>query len=213
MSGFDRGDYKEVADRIDKHRDRDAVYPDGRFNTEITFQELECDGYWWCPGEFKQNEKGKWYQARREIPHDPHGVTFALGRAWFYRDASDVRPGVGHAWLRVPGSTPYTRGVGGSECGDRGPWPRFGGRVGVRLAGFQGRGEDGPRMGLNLPDPRTRMLLSMAETRRRIAEGTDPAVVAGRAQCPRNYCRRPVRPGGRLCEMHYRRGLRAGFPA
>lgn len=32
-----------------------------------------------------------------------------LCKAWAYRTAEDVRPGVGHAWEPVPGLTPYTK--------------------------------------------------------------------------------------------------------
>ena len=29
--GFDLGDYKQVSDRIDRHRDAERTYPDGSF--------------------------------------------------------------------------------------------------------------------------------------------------------------------------------------
>lgn len=31
-------------------------------------------------------------------------------KAYAYRTADDARPGIGHSWLNIPGSTPYTRG-------------------------------------------------------------------------------------------------------
>jgi len=31
-------------------------------------------------------------------------------KAWAYRTPDDDRPGVGHSYLNIPGSTPYTRG-------------------------------------------------------------------------------------------------------
>jgi hypothetical protein len=38
------------------------------------------------------------------------GKTWAIGRAYAYRDRNDDRPGIGTAWEIVPGTTPYTRG-------------------------------------------------------------------------------------------------------
>jgi hypothetical protein len=38
------------------------------------------------------------------------GAMFIQSRAWAYRTPDDTRPGVGTAWEKVPGSTPYTRG-------------------------------------------------------------------------------------------------------
>ena len=31
-------------------------------------------------------------------------------KAWAYRTPDDPRPGIGHSYLNIPGSTPYTRG-------------------------------------------------------------------------------------------------------
>ena len=31
-------------------------------------------------------------------------------KAWAYRSADDGRPGIGHSFMSIPGSTPYTRG-------------------------------------------------------------------------------------------------------
>ena len=38
------------------------------------------------------------------------GKTWAIGRAYAYRDRNDDRPGIGTAWEIIPGLTPYTRG-------------------------------------------------------------------------------------------------------
>lgn len=38
------------------------------------------------------------------------GKTWAIGRAYAYRDRQDDRPGIGTAWEIIPGLTPYTRG-------------------------------------------------------------------------------------------------------
>lgn len=38
------------------------------------------------------------------------GKTWAIGRAYAYRDRNDDRPGIGTAWEIIPGRTPYTNG-------------------------------------------------------------------------------------------------------
>jgi hypothetical protein len=38
------------------------------------------------------------------------GKTWAIGRAYAYRDRTDTTPGIGTAWEIIPGLTPYTRG-------------------------------------------------------------------------------------------------------
>lgn len=38
------------------------------------------------------------------------GKRWAIGRAYAYRTADDLRPGIGTAWEIVPGTTPFTRG-------------------------------------------------------------------------------------------------------
>jgi|GEM_PF-2835921 len=38
------------------------------------------------------------------------GKAFVWAQARAYRNADDVRPGVGTAWEQIPGTTPYTRG-------------------------------------------------------------------------------------------------------
>lgn len=38
------------------------------------------------------------------------GKMVIIGRGYAYRTPEDTRPGIGHAWELVPGTTPYTRG-------------------------------------------------------------------------------------------------------
>jgi hypothetical protein len=33
-----------------------------------------------------------------------------LAKAWAYRAPDDEKPGMGHSWMAIPGTTPYTRG-------------------------------------------------------------------------------------------------------
>ena len=109
-----RMDYTEVADRIQRHRDDTRSYPDGSFQSEWKLVEWQCDGWGrGCPGPMKKTGdrgKGKWYQTARDIPHEPHYVPHVVVEARFYRTPDDQRPGVGLSWMRLPGSTQYTRG-------------------------------------------------------------------------------------------------------
>ena len=38
------------------------------------------------------------------------GKDWVLAKAWYYRTPDDPRPGIGHSWLQIPGSTNFTRG-------------------------------------------------------------------------------------------------------
>ena len=89
--GFDLGDYKQVSDRIDRHRDAERTYPDGSFDSQISFHQIGGSDYVMC-------------------------------KASFYRTPDDLRPGVGHSWLKIPGSTSFTRGseVENAETSARG---------------------------------------------------------------------------------------------
>ena len=89
--GFDLGDYKQVSDRIDRHRDAERTYPDGSFDSQISFHQIGGSDYVMC-------------------------------KASFYRTPDDLRPGVGHSWLKIPGSTSFTKGseVENAETSARG---------------------------------------------------------------------------------------------
>lgn len=64
--------------------------------------------------EFRERHpEGSLQPARSDAPFDlvetPAGVFLVYGAA-AYRTPDDPRPGIGYAWERVPGATPYTRG-------------------------------------------------------------------------------------------------------
>ena len=42
--------------------------------------------------------------------NEPDGVPRIMVKAYAYRSPDDTLPGVGHSWLALPGTTPYTRG-------------------------------------------------------------------------------------------------------
>lgn len=84
MSGFDLKDYVDVAERIRLFAER---YPEGSLQSQITF--------------------------RAAATLTPDGLVTAttgvLCKAYAYRTPDDERPGIGHAFEKLPGSTPYTK--------------------------------------------------------------------------------------------------------
>jgi hypothetical protein len=60
------------------------------------------------------------------------GKRFLIVKAYAYRTPDDQRPGIGHAWEIVPGTTPYTRG---SELmnGETSAWGRAIGALGIGI--------------------------------------------------------------------------------
>lgn len=78
---FNMDDYVDVAERI---RLAKEIYPDMRLQP-----------------------------ANPAVPYvieEIQGVTYIVYTAAFYRDATDLLPGIAAAWEQVPGTTPYTRG-------------------------------------------------------------------------------------------------------
>ena len=78
---FNMDDYVDVAERI---RMAKELYPDMRLQP-----------------------------ANPAVPYvieEIQGVTYIVYTAAFYRDATDLLPGIAAAWEQVPGTTPYTRG-------------------------------------------------------------------------------------------------------
>jgi hypothetical protein len=60
------------------------------------------------------------------------GEQWLVVKAWAYRSAEDVRPGIGHAWEPIPGRTPYTKG---SELmnGETSAWGRALAAIGIAV--------------------------------------------------------------------------------
>lgn len=64
----------------------------------------------------------------------PDGSQRVMVRALAYRSADDPLPGVGHSWMGLPGTTPYTRGSE-LENAETSAWGRAIGSLGILILG------------------------------------------------------------------------------
>lgn len=60
---------------------------------------------------FREKHPGGSLQSQVDLYQDQDDRPFAvMVRAWAYRAPDDPKPGMGHSWMAIPGTTPYTRG-------------------------------------------------------------------------------------------------------
>ena len=59
---------------------------------------------------YGQHPDGRLVTGEVSLTNEPDGVPRVMVQAFAYRDKDDGHPGVGHSWLALPGTTPYTRG-------------------------------------------------------------------------------------------------------
>ena len=97
-------DYVDVAERIRLFRE---AYPEGSLqpaNLEKPFELITIHAPEWRISRSSDREI-----TSQLTPDDKGGVTFLVYVAAAYRHPNDPRPGIGMAWERVPGSTPFTK--------------------------------------------------------------------------------------------------------
>ena len=88
-------EYVEVNERIIEFYEK---FPNGSIQSEI----VEHITGSWISVE-RKDKYGKPYEARERTD----GLIAV--KAYAYRTPDDPRPGIGHSWIEIPGSTPYTR--------------------------------------------------------------------------------------------------------
>ncbi len=66
------------------------------------------------------------------LSSEPDGKPRVMVKALAYRTPDDPQPGVGHSWIELPGSTPYTRGSE-LENAETSAWGRAIGSLGILI--------------------------------------------------------------------------------
>lgn len=107
-------DYPQVKERIQEFY---ATYPTGALVTEEVKDVLVTEGT-------HSGKDGKTYGGEE--------CTYIVVRSAAYRTPDDPHPGRGTSWMRVPGTTPYTRGSE-LENAETSAWGRAIAAVGIRI--------------------------------------------------------------------------------
>ena len=82
---------------------------------------------------YAQHPDGRLVTAEAYMTEDADGKVRVWAKALAYRTPDDPLPGVGHSYLEVPGSTPYTRGSE-IENAETSAWGRAIGALGIGIA-------------------------------------------------------------------------------
>jgi hypothetical protein len=93
VSGFDLGNYMTVAERMTEFF---AQYPEGSLQ-QVKYEMLEVPVY----GRVKVDDVDQVMQTGMRVY-----VTYTAAA---YRNAEDMKPGIGTAWEPIPGPTQFTR--------------------------------------------------------------------------------------------------------
>ena len=85
--------------------------------------------------------EGRLTTADVQVLTDPDGAQRVMVKALAFRTPDDPVPAVGHSWMVLPGSTPYTRGSE-LENTETSAWGRAIGALGIGIAGGIASGDE-----------------------------------------------------------------------
>lgn len=81
---------------------------------------------------YEKHPDGRLVTGEVTLTNEPDNVPRVMVQAFAYRSPEDGHPGVGHSWLALPGSTPYTRGSE-IENVETSAWGRAIGALGIGI--------------------------------------------------------------------------------